>query len=107
MQNVACSTEQKVRFTAQPKTQSGAPASLDGNLGAVVDDPAAGSVEPGNGSLDVVVRPAPGFVGTISGRVVGDAGLGSGVVELAEPFEIVVTSAMASNLGVSANVEPA
>ena len=104
--DIGCSNEQKVRFTASPTTATGATASLDGNLGATVDSGDA-TVEPGVGSLDVVVRPAAGFAGVIAGRVSADADLGEGVVTIEDTFSITVTSAMAANLGVSAAVEPA
>ena len=107
MDPIGITNEQKVRFTANPTTGSGAPAPIDGVLGATLDDAASGTVEPGNGNLDVVVRPAAGFLGKITGRVAADADLGAGVVTLEDTFEIDVTSAMAVNLGVSASVEPA
>ncbi len=106
MVEVPLTNEQKVRFTASPTTASGSPASLDGNLGAVVDSGDA-TVEPGAGSLDVVVRPGPGFLGDVTGRIQGDADLGAGVETIEETFTLHVTSARAANLGVVATVEPA
>lgn len=107
MDAIAMTSEQKVRIRATPLTASGAPAPIDGALGAVLDDPASGTVEPGVDALELVIRPAPGFLGAITGKISADADLGEGVVELADTFTLNVTSAMAVNLGLSASVEPA
>jgi hypothetical protein len=107
MDPIGLTNEQKVRVRANPTTASGAPAPIDGALGATLDDPSTGTVEPGVDNLELVIRPAPGFLGTITGRIAADADLGSGVVELADTFTLNVTSAMAVNLGLSAVVEPA
>lgn len=103
--DISCTNEQKVRLTASPTTASGAPAPLDGSLSAVIDSGDA-TVEAGAGALDIVIRPGASL-GDVTGRVQGDADLGSGVVTLEDTFTIHVTSAMAVNLGVSASVEPA
>jgi hypothetical protein len=107
MDPIGLTNEQKVRVRANPTTANGAPAPIDGALGATLDDPASGTVEPGNDSLELVIRPAAGFLGSITGKISADADMGDGIVELADTFTLNVTSAMAVNLGLSASVEPA
>lgn len=95
----SCLHTQKVRFTCAPD------APLDGAVTAIIDGGDA-VVEPGNGPLDLVVRPADGVVQDVTGELSGDADTTVGESRITERFVIHVGSPQATTLGVSASNEP-
>jgi len=95
---------EKARVTASPRTLSGATASLDGALqGEVVGGD--GSVEPGNGSLDVVIRQGSA-IGDVVVRVFGDADLGAGLQVIEDLVTVHFVAERAANLGLGVVAEP-
>lgn len=104
--SIACTNEQKVKVTAQPKTQSGQTASVDGALRV--------SVLSGDGQFTQDAAEPLSFY-AVSGdgpgvtvyRVEADADLGEGEVLIQDTVDLTVTGAMAANFGlVAAAPEP-
>jgi len=100
MTGAACSNEQKIKVTANPKTTGGRPATFDGPIrisvqsgeGTFTQDPA----EPN--AFFAVSSDAPG---TTVYLLEADADLGAGSILIQETVELEVSGANAANFGLT------
>jgi len=99
---LACSNEEKIKVTASPTTPGGNPATLDGGLQAEVIS-GDGTVEPDPSDPNSFFAVSGVALGITEFRVHGDAGLGSGVVEIQDIVTLTVGGAMAANFGLTAS----
>lgn len=97
---ITLTTEQKVRATITPKTQSGNPAQLDGkpNVSVPSGDATIANVSDDGLSFDIVSPDAPGQSQVL---VEADADLGSGVETISDIITVNIVGARAANLGLS------
>ncbi len=97
---VSITNEQQVTVTLSPKTDSGRPAKLDGSPAWTVTSGNSQLVVADDGlSANLISSDDPGETDVV---VKADADLGSGVEEISDTIALVVTSASATNLGLSA-----
>lgn len=97
--SINLTTTQKVKVTLSPTTESGAPATLDGEPQWTVESGDC-TVNPEEGGLSAYIVSGSGAGESIV-KVVADADLGAGVRHIEDLVTVNVTSEEAANLGLT------
>lgn len=100
--NLTCTNEQKVKVVANPQTEGGRPAQLDGELSVEVVS-GEGTFDMIEGEPNAFYAVSPDGVGVTEYRVSGDADLGDGVVTIEDLVTLTVGGAQARSFGLSAD----
>jgi hypothetical protein len=101
MLNLTCTNEQKVKVTANPQTEGGRPAPIDGQLNVEVVS-GEGTFEAIDGEANSFYAVSGDGVGVTEYRVFADADLGEGVVTIEDLVTLTVGGAQARSFGLSA-----